>query len=92
VPFYLVPHPGECVIGRDPRFQMMARFTAPGSTEPDDMQFVLTSWLDLRPTPTLVAAAGAEIVAALRVALLHPRGHGRTRLVSDNPLTPPRLS
>jgi choline dehydrogenase len=91
VPLYLVPHPDECVIGRDPRFQMMARFTAPGSTEPDDMQLVLTSWLDLRPTPTLSKAAGAEVVAALRVALLHPRGHGRMLLASADPLTPPRI-
>jgi choline dehydrogenase len=89
VPLYLVPNPSECVIGRDPRFQMMARFTANGSAEVDDMQLVLTSWLDLRPTPTLVEAVGAEVVAALRVALLHPRGHGRMRLASANPLTPP---
>lgn len=47
MPLYLVPHPGECVPGRDPRFQLMARFTAPGAAEPDDMQLVLTSWLDL---------------------------------------------
>jgi choline dehydrogenase len=89
VPLYLIPHAGECVIGRDPRFQMMARFTAPGSAEPDDMQLVLTSWLDLRPTPTLAEAVGAEVVAALRVALLRPCGHGRLRLASADPLTPP---
>lgn len=89
VPLYLIPNAGECVIGRDPRFQMMARFTAPGSAEPDDMQLVLTSWLDLRPTPTLAGAVGAEVVAALRVALLHPCGHGRMRLASADPLTPP---
>jgi choline dehydrogenase len=53
------------------------------------MQLVLTSWLDLRPTPTLVEAIGVEVVAALRVALPHPRGHGRMRLASANPLTPP---
>jgi choline dehydrogenase len=91
VPLCLVPRPGECVIGRDPRFQMMARFTAPGSAEPDDMQLVLTSWLDLRPTPGLAEATGAEVVAALRVALLHPRGHGRIRLVSADSLTPRRI-
>jgi choline dehydrogenase-like flavoprotein len=91
VPLYLVPHPGECVMGRDPRFQMMARFDAPGSPEVDDMQLVLTSWLDLKPTPTLAKAAGTDVVAALRVALLCPRGHGRMRLVSADPLTPPRI-
>jgi choline dehydrogenase len=79
------------VIGRDPRFQMMARFTAPDSAGPDDMQLVLTSWLSLRPTPTTAEAAGAEVVAAPRVALLHPRGHGRLRLVSADPLMPTRI-
>ena len=68
---------------------MMARFTAPGSAEPDDMQLVLTSWLDLRPTPALADAVEAEVVAALRVALLHPCGHGRVRLANADPLTPP---
>ena len=91
VPLYLVPKPGECVVGRDPRFQMMARFTAPGSAEPEDMQLVLTSWLDLRPMPKLVEATGAEVVAALRVALLRPQGHGRMRLASADPLEPPSI-
>ena len=50
VPIRLVPHPGECVIGRDPRFQIMARFTAMGSSRDDDMQLVMTTHLDLRNT------------------------------------------
>lgn len=91
MPLYLVPHPGECVPGRDPRFQLMARFTAPGAAEPDDMQLVLTSWLDLRPTPMLAEAAGAEVVAALRVALLCPSGHGQLLLSSSDPMAPPRI-
>jgi choline dehydrogenase len=91
VPIYLLPHPGECLIGRDPRFQIMARFTADGSAEPDDMQLVLTSWLDLGPLPAVAAAAGADLVAALRVALLHPRGYGRLRLTSPDPLSPPQI-
>lgn len=91
VPIYLVPRAGECVMGRDPRFQMMARFTAPGSAEADDMQLVLTSWLDLRPTPALAAAAGADSVTALRVALLLPCGHGRFSLMSADPMAAPRV-
>jgi len=91
VPLLLVPHAGECVIGRDPRFQMMARFTAVDSALPDDMQLVLTSWLDLRPTPALAAMAGVDVVAALRVALLSPRGYGRLRLASADPQAPPHL-
>jgi choline dehydrogenase len=87
----LVPNPGECVIGRDPRSQIMARFTAPGSAEPDDMQLVLNSHLDLRSAPTLAAEAGVPVVAALRVALMVPRGHGRLTLTSRDPTEQPRI-
>lgn len=89
VPIRLVPHDGECVIGRDPRMQVMARFTAPGSPQADDMQLVLTSQLDLRAAPALMEEAGVAVVAAMRVALMLPRGHGRLRLASADPAIPP---
>jgi choline dehydrogenase len=87
----LVPNPGECVVGRDPRSQIMARFTAPGSSEPDDMQLVLNSHLDLGSTPDLGADAGVPVVAALRVALMVPRRHGRLTLTSRDPTKQPRI-
>src|ERR1700681_1953439 len=77
VPIRLVPNPDECVIGRDPRFQILARFTAPNSSQSDDMQLVMTTHLDLRSTPALIEEVGASVVAVLRVALMLPRGHGR---------------
>jgi choline dehydrogenase len=91
VPIRLVPHPGECVIGRDPRFQIMARFTAPGSSQADDMQLVMTSHLDLRSAPALMSEASVPVVAALRVALMLPRGHGRLSLVSPDPAVQPKI-
>ena len=91
VPIRLVPNAGECVIGRDPRFQSVARFTAPNSGEPDDMQMVMTSHLDLRPAPALQAEAGVAVVAALRVALMVPNGHGRLTLGSANPAAQPKI-
>jgi choline dehydrogenase-like flavoprotein len=91
VPIRLVPHPGECLIGRDPRFQIMARFTAPGSTHRDDMQLVMTTHLDLRSAPALVEEAGVPVVAALRVALMLPRGHGRLSLASPDPAVQPKI-
>lgn len=91
VPIRLVPHAGECVIGRDPRFQIMARFTAPGSSQTDDMQLVMTTHLDLRLAPALMAEAGVPIVAALRVALMLPSGHGRLTLVSRDPAAQPKI-
>jgi choline dehydrogenase len=91
VPIRLIPHTGECLIGRDPRFQIMARFTAPGSSQANDMQLVMTTHLDLRQAPALMAEAGVPVVAALRVALMLPRGHGRLTLVSPDPAVQPKI-
>jgi len=91
VPIRLVPQPGECVIGRDPRFQVLARFTAPGSSQADDMQLVMTTHLDLRSAPALMEEAGVPVVAALRVALMLPNGHGRLRLASRDPSVQPKI-
>lgn len=91
VPIWLVPHDGECVPGRDPRMQIMARFTAPGSSETDDMQFVMTSHVDVRAMQALAAEAGMPVVAALRVALMCSRGHGRLTLASRDPAVQPRV-
>jgi choline dehydrogenase len=91
VPIRLVPLPGECVIGRDPRFQIMARFTAPRSSQTTDMQLVMTTHLDLRSAPALMEEAGVPVVAALRVALMLPRGHGRLTVQSRDPAVQPRI-
>ena len=91
VPIRLVPREGECVIGRDPRFQMMARFTAPGSSQVDDMQLVMTTHLDLRATPALMQEAGVPVVAALRVALMLPHSHGTLTLADRDPAVQPHL-
>jgi choline dehydrogenase len=91
VPIRLVPNADECIIGRDPRFQVMARFTASGSAQTDDMQLVMTTHLDLRSAPALVEEAGVPVVAALRVALMLPRGHGRLTLVSADPAAQPKI-
>jgi choline dehydrogenase len=69
----------------------MARFTAPGSSQADDMQLVMTTHLDLRSAPTLMEEAGVPVVAALLVALMLPRGHGRLSLVSPDPWVQPKI-
>jgi hypothetical protein len=48
--------------------------TVSDSTQCDDMQLVMTSHLDLRSAPSLMEEAGVPVVAALRVALMLPRG------------------
>jgi choline dehydrogenase len=70
----------------------MARFTAAASAEPDDMQLVMTTHLDLRSSPALMAEAGVPVVAALRVALMRPVGHGRVTLRSADPAEQPVIS
>src|SRR5262249_32885335 len=87
----IVPHPGECIIGRDPRFQVMARFTAPRSSLVDDMQLVMTTHLDLRSAPALMEEAGVPVGAGLWGAGRLPRGHGRLILMGRDPETQPRI-
>jgi len=91
VPIRLVPRAGESVIGRDPRFQIMARFTAPGSSQPDDMQLVMVTHLDLRSMPVLMEEAGVPVVAVLMVALMLPRGHGCLSLPSGDVTVQPTI-
>jgi choline dehydrogenase len=89
VPVYLRPKPGECLPGRDPRFQVMARMTSEGSTQPDDLQLVMTTHLDIGGSPQLLALAGGPFVAVLRAALMLPRSSGRLHLASVDPLVAP---
>jgi choline dehydrogenase len=91
VPIWLVPHENECVPGRDPRVQIIARFTSPGSAHADDMQLVLMSHVDIAAMQALSADAGVPIVAALRVALMFPRGFGRLKLASRDPAVQPNV-
>jgi choline dehydrogenase len=91
VPIRLVPLPGECVIGRDPRFQVLARYTAPGSSEVDDMQLVMTSHTDLASAPALLADAGVPVVAVLHVALMVPRGYGSLTLAGSDSMLQPSI-
>jgi choline dehydrogenase len=91
VPVYLRPKPGQCVPGRDPRFQVMATFSAEGSPERDDMQLVMTTHQDVSGMPALHAAAGVPVVAVLRAALMLPRSHGHLRLVSVDPEVQPQI-
>jgi choline dehydrogenase len=86
----LVPHPSQCNIG-DPRFQVMARFTAPGSLRTNDMQLVVATHVDLSAAPALMEEAGVRVVSALSVALMLPSGHGRLLLSSPDPSVPPTI-
>jgi choline dehydrogenase len=91
VPVYLRPRPGQCVVGRDPRFQVVATLTAENSSEPDDLQIVMTTHLDISASPSLLAAAGIPVVAVLRAALMLPRSHGSLRLATASPNVAPRI-
>jgi choline dehydrogenase len=91
VPIYLRPRPGECVIGRDPRFQIVATLASEAAGESRDLQLVMTTHLDISGSPTLLGAAGVPVVAVLRAALMVPRSHGSVRLASADPLAAPRI-
>ncbi len=91
VPIWLVPNDNECVPGRDPRMQVMARFNAPGSAIADDMQLVMTSHVHVGALPAVRQAAGVDSVAALRVAVMKQVGCGALTLTSSNPAVQPKI-
>lgn len=91
VPIYLRPRAGECVIGRDARFQIVATLASEAAGEARDLQLVMTTHLYISGSPALSAAAGMPVVAVLRAALMLPRSHGSVRLASADPLAAPRI-
>jgi choline dehydrogenase len=90
-PVFLRPLPGQCVPGRDPRFQMMATLSSQGSGEANDLQLVMTSHLDISGMAALLQAAGVPVVAVLRAALMLPRSCGRVTLASADPADAPAI-
>jgi len=88
----LVPEPGSCDPGT-PLAQVVARYTAPGSGEFNDMQQVMLSHVDVAGIggPQAVAAAGTPLAIGLPVALERPHARGRLQLVSADPRVPPRI-
>jgi choline dehydrogenase len=91
VPIYLVPKEGQCIPARDSRLQVLARFTAEGSREVDDLQLIMTTHTDISASPELREAAGGPVVAILKAGLMAPRGHGRVTLASTDPDVQPKI-
>jgi len=69
----------------------MATLTSCGSSEPNDLQLVMTSHLDVSMLPIVHEAAGVAVVAVLRAALMLPKSCGRVRLDSADPLHAPKI-
>lgn len=87
VPIRLVPLADECDPARDPRFQMVARFSAEGGAP---LLMAMVSFLDISASPALVQeAGGAPVVAIVNTALMSPNGTGRLRLADADALTAP---
>jgi choline dehydrogenase len=89
VPIRLVPLPGECDPRHDPRFQMVARLSTGDGTP---LVLALVSFLDISGNPVLVEeAGGVPVVATVNTALMDPKGAGRLRLASADPLAAPLI-
>jgi choline dehydrogenase len=93
VPLAGIPTPGSSDPTRDPTTQVGVRYTAPGSSELDDMQIYCTSYAAL--APALRERVGVPYVFMLFPALVRPRSRGRVRLDPAAPRGPalvePRL-
>jgi choline dehydrogenase len=87
----IVPRAGCFDPVRDPRFQVVARYTAAGSIDPNDMLLVPLGRLDLRSAPALAREAGQDTIVGIAVALMRPRQSGRLELTSSDPRAPLRI-
>jgi choline dehydrogenase len=67
------------------QFQVGARITAPGSAEHNDLLLGMMSHWDLRPTPELRDAVGADVIFTLTCGVLLPRARGSVALTSADP-------
>lgn len=85
IPLWLVPPPGTLDL-EAPVFQVLARYTASGSSDVDDMMLVLQSYADTsaRTTPAISAAVAAPLAPVIRAALMRPRAAGRVTLTSSD--------
>jgi choline dehydrogenase len=82
----LVPRAGSCD-PRTPLAQVVLRYTAPGSAEPNDMQLVMFSHVDVAGIggAEAVARVGAPLAIGLPVALERPLARERLSLASPEP-------
>jgi choline dehydrogenase len=88
----LVPKPGSCD-PQAPLAQVVLRYTAPGSSEFNDMQQVVFSHVDVAGIggQQAVAAVGTPLAIGLPVALERPHGRGRLLLASPDPRAQPLI-
>jgi choline dehydrogenase len=88
----LVPKPGSC--GQEsPLAQVVLRYTAPGSSEFNDMQQVVFSHVDVAGIggQQAVAAVGTPLAIGLPVALERPHARGCLDLASTDPRIRPLI-
>jgi choline dehydrogenase len=88
----LVPRPGSSDLEL-PLAQIVARYTAPGSDEFNDMQLVMFSHVDVAGIggDEAVTRVGAQVAIGLPTALERPRSRGRVTLANANPAVPPLI-
>jgi choline dehydrogenase len=87
----VLPRPDQFDPARDPRFQVVARYKAEGSTESNDMLLVPLGRVDLSTLPRLLRDAGQSVVVGIAVALMRPRAAGRLELSGADPTLSPRI-
>jgi len=88
----LLPRADQFDAVRDPRFQVVARYTAAGSPAVNDMLLVPLGRVDVSGMPALHRQVGQSVIVGIAVALMRPRAPGRLELASADPWIPPKIT
>ncbi|WP_433889494.1 GMC family oxidoreductase [Streptomyces sp. CA-111067] len=76
-----------------PVTQVLLQTSAPGSDQPNDMQYYLFNYVDLNGfAPQLLAEIGTDKVFMISVGVERPLSEGSVQIVSTDPAVPPRIA
>lgn len=90
VGIWAVPRTGASKLG-EPTHQVLLRYSSEAVINRNDMHVYMLSGMDTRMFPLLNNALQSPISMVVSACLMKPRSRGYVRLLSSDPLVPPRV-
>ena len=80
----MIPKEGVCSM-ENPVVQVLGRYTAPGSTQFNDMQLYMVSQVDLTQFPEMMAAFGGQpMIFSVMTGLQRPKSRGQVSIATKD--------